>query len=132
MAKRIKKDKSGICESQMMQALMEYITDSIYFKDLKSRCIRSKKACAEKYGIKNMDEAIGKTDFDFFSDEHAKPAFDLEQKIIKTGIPVIDFEEKETRQGKEDKWASTTKMPFYDEKGKIIGTFGLSRDITEK
>jgi diguanylate cyclase (GGDEF)-like protein/PAS domain S-box-containing protein len=132
MAKNIKKDKSGICESQMMKALMENITDSIYFKDLKSRCIRINKGCAEKYGINNMDEAIGKTDFDFFSEEHAKQAFDLEQKIIKTGIPVIDIEEKETWHGKEDRWVSSTKMPFYDDKGKIIGTFGISRDITEK
>ncbi|HEY4662841.1 MAG TPA: diguanylate cyclase [Candidatus Humimicrobiaceae bacterium] len=132
MAKRIKKDKSGICESQMMQALMEHITDSIYFKDLKSRCIRINKACAEKFGIKNIDEATGRTDFNFFSDEHAKQAFDLEQEIIKTGIPVIDIEEKETWQGKEDRWVSSTKMPFYDDKGKIIGTFGISRDITEK
>jgi len=132
MAKSLKKDKSDICESQMMQALMEHITDSMYFKDLKSRCIRINKACAEKYGIKDMDEAIGRTDFDFFSDEHAKQAFDLEQEIIKTGIPVIDIEEKETWQGKEDRWVSSTKMPFYDDKGKIIGTFGISRDITEK
>lgn len=50
----------------MMDALMGYITDSIYFKDLKSRCIRVNKACAKKYGIKNPDEAIGKKDFDFF------------------------------------------------------------------
>lgn len=130
MKKRGKKE-SSISESQMVNALMEYITDSIYFKDLKSRCIRINKACAEKYGINNLEEAVGKTDFDFFSKEHAKQAYDVEQGIIKTGIPAIDIEEKETWHEKEDRWVSTTKMPFYNEKGKIIGTFGISRDITD-
>jgi len=130
MAKKRKNEKSDISKLQMMDALMKYITDSIYFKDLKSRCIRINKACAEKYRINNPDEAVGKTDFDFFSEEHARQAYDVEQKIIKTGIPAIGFEEKETYEDREDRWITTTKMPFYDEKGKIIGTFGISRDIT--
>ena len=132
MAKKRKNEKSDISKLQMMDALMKYITDSIYFKDLKSRCIRINKACAEKYRINNPDEAVGKTDFDFFSEEHARQAYDVEQKIIKTGIPAIDIEEKETYEDSEDRWVSTTKMPFYDEKGKIIGTFGISRDITDR
>ena len=81
-----------------------------------------------------MDDflAVDFVDFDFFSEEHAKQAFEDEQKVIKTNKPIIDFEEKETWHEKEDRWVSTTKMPFYDEKGKIIGTFGISRDITDK
>lgn len=132
MAKKRKNEKFDISESQMITALMEYITDSIYFKDLKSRCIRVNKACAEKYRINNPDEAVGKTDFDFFSEEHAKQAYDDEQNVIKTGRPMVDFEEKETWHEKGYRWVSTTKMPFYDEKGKIIGTFGISRDITDR
>jgi diguanylate cyclase (GGDEF)-like protein/PAS domain S-box-containing protein len=134
MAKKRKNEKSDISKLQMMDALMKYITDSIYFKDLKSRCIRINKACAEKFGINNPDEAVGKTDFDFFTEEHARQAYDVEQKIIKTGIPAINIEEKETwrEREKEYRWVSTTKMPFYDEKGKIIGTFGISRDITDR
>ena len=61
MAKKRKNEKSDISKLQMMDALMKYITDSIYFKDLKSRCIRINKACAEKYRINNPDEAVGKT-----------------------------------------------------------------------
>jgi len=132
MAKKRKNEKFDISESKMITALMEYITDSIYFKDLKSRCIRINKACAEKYRINNPDEAVGKTDFDFFSEEHAKQAYDDEQNVIKTGKPIVNFEEKETWHEKEYRWVSTTKMPFYDEKGKIIGTFGISRDITDR
>lgn len=49
-----------------------------------------------------------------------------------TGKPIINIEEKETFKNKPDKWVSTTKMPLYNDKGELIGTFGISRDITEK
>ena len=55
-----------------------------------------------------------------------------EREIIRTGKPIIDLEEKETWPDREDTWVSTTKMPLRDAQGNIIGTFGISRDITEK
>ena len=119
-------------ERDIINALMNNITYSIYFKDKQSRCIKINKVCAEKFRIKNPDDAIGKTDFDFFSKEHARQAYNDEQQIIATGKPIVDIEEKETWKGKEDRWASTTKMPFYNEKGELIGTFGISRDITDR
>ena len=138
MAKKQKKSRSNNIQSEtmnnlMMDALMEYIPDSIYFKDLKSRIIRANRACTEKaYGVCVADEAVGKTDFDFFSEEHAKQAYKDEQRIIKTGKPIVDIEEKETWYGKKCRWISSTKMPFYDKNGNIIGTFGISRDISDR
>jgi len=129
--KNQKPKNTTITEKQMIDALMEYVTDSIYFKDLNSRFIRINKACAKKFGMKSPDEAIGKTDFDIFTEEHARQAFEDEQKIIKTGKPIIGIEEKETWE-EEVRWASTTKMPLYNGDGEIIGTFGISRDITDK
>jgi len=132
MAEKIKNKKYDISKSQMITALMEYSTDSIYFKDLKSRFVLINKALVKRFGMKNSDEAVGKTDVDFFTEEHAREAYDIEQNIIKTGIPAIDIEEKETWHEKGDRWVSTIKMPFYDKNGKILGTFGISRDITDR
>ena len=132
MVKNKKNEKVDISESQMMDALMKYITDSIYFKDLNSRFIKISKACADKFKLNNPDKALGKTDFDFFSEEHARQAYEDEQQIIKTKKPIVNIEEKETWHSRKDRWASTTKMPLYNEKGEIIGTFGISRDITDK
>jgi len=119
-------------EKNLFGSLMDNITESIFYKDLNSRFIRINRACAEKFGLKNPEEAIGKTDFDFFSEEHAKQAYEDEQKVIKTGKPIVDLEEKETFADKADKWASTTKIPWYDKDKNIIGTFGITKDITEK
>ena len=75
---------------------------------------------------------VGKSDFDLFSDEHALQAFEDEKRIMQTGEPVIDLEERETWPDRPDTWVSTTKMPLRDAQGRIIGTFGVSRDITAR
>src|SRR3989304_7673205 len=67
-------------EKNLFGSLMDNITESIFYKDLNSRFIRINRACAEKFGLKNPEEAIGKTDFDFFSEEHAKQAYEDEHK----------------------------------------------------
>ena len=128
----MKKEITIFSKLAMFDALMENIPDSIYFKDLNSRFIKISKTTAKKFNINNADEVLGKTDYDFFTKDHADKAFRDEQKIIKENIPLIEIEEKETYEGRKDKWVSTIKMPLFDEKRKIIGTFGISRDITER
>jgi diguanylate cyclase (GGDEF)-like protein/PAS domain S-box-containing protein len=117
-------------EISLMKALMDNLPDSIYFKDRDSRFVKINKATAEKMGLKTPEEAVGKTDFDFFGKDMAKIAYDDEQNIIKTGKPIVDSEYKETYRDKEDRWISITKMPWYGERGGIIGILGIARDIT--
>lgn len=119
-------------ERNLLTTLMENLPHRIYFKDLDSRFIVVSRACSEWHGFKNPAEMIGKSDRDLFSTEHADAALADEREIIRTGQPIVDYEEKETRPDCEDTWASTTKMPLRDAQGHIIGTFGISRDITEK
>ncbi|HEY5529056.1 MAG TPA: response regulator, partial [Thermoleophilia bacterium] len=71
-------------------------------------------------------------DFDFFTEEHARPAFEDEQEIMRTGLPIVGLEEKETRTDGPDTWVSTTKMARTDAHGRTLGTFGISRDITTR
>ena len=75
---------------------------------------------------------MGKSDFDFFTEEHARPAYEAEQEIIRTGQPLLNLEEKETWPDRPDTWVATTKLPLRDHTGAIIGTFGVSRDITDR
>lgn len=116
----------------LLTTLMEHTPDSIYFKDLESRFLMVSLSKFRKHGITSADQLIGKSDFDLFSKEHAQKAYDEEQEIIKSGKPLIGLEEKETWLNGALSWASTSKTPLYDKSGKIIGTFGISRDITDK
>ena len=119
-------------ERSLLTTLMENLPYNIYFKDLDSRFIVVSKALAEVHGRKDPSALSGLTDRDLFSTEHGEGALADEREIIRTGKPIIDYEEKETWPDREDTWVSTTKMPLRDAQGNIIGTFGVSRDITEK
>jgi len=117
-------------ERKLINVMLENIPDHIYFKDKQSRFIRVNKALLVDHGFMNPEEIVGKTDFDIFSNEHASQAFNDEQEVMRTGNAIVGREEKETWPDGSETWASTTKMPLYDDKGDIVGTFGVSRDIT--
>jgi PAS domain S-box-containing protein len=118
-------------ERDLLRALMENAPDAIYFKDLNSRFLRCSATQAQQFGLKGPEDVVGKSDFDFFTEEHARPAFEDEQEIIRTGRPLVGKAEQEfwKADGKVT-WALTTKMPLRNKAGEIIGTFGISKDIT--
>jgi len=118
-------------ERDLLRTLLDNSPDHIYFKDTQSRFIKSSNAQARQFGVDSPDELVGKTDFDFFAEAHARPAFEDEQEIIRTGQPMIGKVESELWQdGRPESWTLTTKMPFRDKDGKMIGTFGISKNIT--
>jgi PAS domain S-box-containing protein len=129
---RMQAEAALIEERHLLRTLMDNVPDVIYFKDRESRFTRINKALAKMFGLNDPAQANGKTDFDFFTDEHAEQAFADEQEIIRTGQPVLAKEEKETWPDGRETWVSTTKMPLRDAKGNIIGTFGISHDITAR
>ena len=118
-------------EADLLHTLMENTPDHIYFKDTESRFIRINRSLADRFGLKNPVEAFHKTDFDFFTREHAQQAYQDEQDVIESGKPIEGKQERETWPNEQDTWVSTTKVPIRDREGRIIGTCGISRDITE-
>jgi PAS domain S-box-containing protein len=119
-------------ERHLLRTLMDHLPDSIYFKDRDSRFVRMNAAQARLFGLNDPAEAVGKTDYDFFTPEHAGQAFRDEQEVMRTGVPLVNQEEKETWPDGSVTWVTTTKMPLRDADGAIVGTFGVSRDITRR
>jgi PAS domain S-box-containing protein len=118
-------------EWNLFQTLMDNLPDTIYFKDRESRFIKVNKGYLQKFNIASESEILNKTDLDIFQSDHADDALNDEMEIIQTGKSIINKIEKETWQSGKVTWVSTTKVPLKDSEGKIIGTFGLSRDITD-
>ena len=125
-------DADAADERSLLTALMDNTPDHIYFKDANGRFILISKAQAKRFGLNDASEAVGKTDFDFFTEEHARPAFEDERTIMRTGQPIVGLEEKETRHDGSSTWVSTTKLARVDAHGRILGTLGISRDIADR
>ncbi len=115
----------------LLGLLMDNIPDSIYFKDKASQFLMISRAQAKRFGLADPHLAAGKSDADFFTSDHAQQALADEQRVMQTGQPLVGIEEKETWPDGRVTWVSTTKMPLHDRAGRVFGTYGISRDITE-
>jgi len=126
------RQKESIEANLLFWQLMESLPDHVYFKDLRSRFTCINHSLARFFGLSNPDEAIGKSDFDFFQNEFAATKFDAEQAIIRSGRGWHFREERDIQNDGSEKWVLTTKLPLRDLNGDICGTFGISRDITKR
>ena len=118
-------------ERDLLHTLLENIPDRIYFKDRQSRFIRINRALTTLFGLKNAEQVYGKTDADFYGHEHAGDAREDELRVMETGEPIIGKVEFENLADGRKSWSLTTKLPLRDRQGRIIGTCGISREISE-
>jgi diguanylate cyclase (GGDEF)-like protein/PAS domain S-box-containing protein len=123
---------SGIDAEFLLETFLENTPDHMYIKDLDGRFTQISASLGRWMGIDDPQLAVGLTDFDFFAAAHAEPARAAELEIMRTGVPVIGVEEREEWPDGRVTWVSTTKVPLRSRDQRMIGIFGLSRDITER
>jgi diguanylate cyclase (GGDEF)-like protein/PAS domain S-box-containing protein len=120
----------GVANERLtLQALIDWLPDSLWVKDAKGRFVVSNKITATRMGVAGPADLIGKTDLELLSPELAHKFHVDERRIVRTGQPMMDMEEyaRSTRE-----WISTTKVPWRDDQDEIVGVIGISRDITER
>ncbi|MBR6881156.1 MAG: GGDEF domain-containing protein [Clostridiales bacterium] len=119
-------------DSLVLNTIREFSSDTVYFKDLESRFLWNSKEHALQVGVSSPDEMFGKTDFDFFPESFAQAARNAELKIISTGKPILNQTEEWKKGDGEDglMYFLASKYPLYNEDGQIIGTWGISKNIT--
>lgn len=118
-------------ECLCLRNLLAAHAERFFFKDLAGHFLFVSEGwrAAEGQG-RSLESVLGKTDFDIFSRPHAAAALEDEQRVIRTGEPIVAKVERETFHDRHDEWVATTKLPLRDDDGRIIGTFGIARDIT--
>ena len=116
----------------LLSALMDNVPDHVYFKDADSRFTLISRSMARSFGLEDPSEALGRTDTDFFPQDQAGLALTDERNVMASGTPLVDRAERETWPDGRETWASTTKMRYTDAEGRLLGTFGVSRDITRR
>ncbi len=127
---RIETKEAQQRESALLQALLQHVPDAIYFKDTASRFTRISENMASMFGLESASEAVHRTDADFYDGEHAEQAREDEVRIMRTGKSIVGRIERVAWRDRDATWCSTTKLPLHNADGKVVGTFGLSRDIT--
>lgn len=124
-------EQKAEAERALFRAMIDQVPDYLFVKDTESRFVIANRAVAADLG---HDPAglIGKSDFDFHEQKHAKKFFADEQKVISSGEPLIDIEEMLVDFSGKDKWFSASKVPLRDGENQIIGIVGVCRDITDR
>jgi PAS domain S-box-containing protein len=117
-------------ESGFFTQLVHLLPDPVFFKDRYGRFLAANPVIAKHFRVDDPAVLIGRSDFDFFSSEHAQQAYADEQEVMRTGQPITALLEKETHEGDRVTWCLTWKAPLHDHAGRLIGTFGFSRDQT--
>jgi PAS domain S-box-containing protein len=113
----------------ILQAVAEGTTDAVFVKDLRGRYLMINTAGARFLG-KSVDDVLGKDDMELFSPETADVIMESDRRTMAAGVTQT-YEEEGTAAGVTRTYLST-KGPYRDGRGEIIGLIGISRDITER
>ncbi|MBD5780016.1 SpoIIE family protein phosphatase [Pelagicoccus sp. NFK12] len=122
---------SNVSPSWLLQLLLKYLPEYIYFKDREGRFLAISDYLAIRCGLDNPNQAIGLTDFDLFDNEHADEAAADEADLVAGKIDRVEKEEYVTWEGNKI-WVQSLKLPMKSRSGYTMGSFGISRDITAK
>ncbi|MBO4426225.1 MAG: GGDEF domain-containing protein [Clostridiales bacterium] len=115
----------------VLETIRDYSSDTVYFKDLDSKFIWNSLGHVQQLGASSPDDVYGKTDFDYFPKDFAQAARETELMIIATGQPMLNVIEELVLDDGTTKYYMASKYPLFDKGGKIIGTWGSSKDVTE-
>jgi PAS domain S-box-containing protein len=118
-------------ERRLLHAIIENIPDPIYVKDIEGRKIFLNKAEADLLGVTDIKEVIGKKDSDFYTENVALNTDAEDQVIINEGKQVVHRDGILTTQSGKEIWLQGTKIPHFDENGKVTGIIGISHNIAE-
>jgi PAS domain S-box-containing protein len=130
--KLVAEEKKLIYEKQLLHTLMASQPDRIFFKDIDLRFIRVSNDLAKAFNLASPDDAIGKTEMDLNPSRETLEIMLAEREILHSGVPILSRSDSYTAPDKRIHWVSTSKVPFRDADGKIIGLIGISRDITQE
>jgi diguanylate cyclase (GGDEF)-like protein/PAS domain S-box-containing protein len=129
---RKRAEEALAAERSLLRTLIDIVPDYIYVKDTASRFLAANVAVARAMGASTPQDLLGKSDYDFYPERLAAEYRADEQAILRAGQPVINKDDPRVDPTGNRRAVLTTKVPFRDSQGKIIGLVGIGRDITER
>lgn len=121
-----------IQERLLLKTIIDSIHIRFFWKDLDGVYLGCNKAFLEDAHLKDESEIIGKTDYDQVWKEDAERFIEDDRRVCESGVPELNFIERQPQENGKYIMLSTSKIPLRDLSGKIIGILGLYQDITEE
>jgi PAS domain S-box-containing protein len=117
-------------DRNLLRAIIDSIPDPIYVKDLEGRKILLNKAEADLLSVPSVEEALGKTDADFYPPGIAEKTRQEDERIISLKSSKIHETSQFVDGNGEVVWLDGNKIPYFDEHGNVLGIIGISHNIT--
>ncbi len=127
-----KKNEELEKERMLLRTLIDHMPDTIYIKDENCNFLDANKSIITITHCSSREDLVGKNDHDFFPKELADKFLEDDKYIIRSGKSIINKEEISINSKGNLQVRSTTKVPFFNESGKVIGLVGIGRDITRQ
>jgi len=120
-------------ERNQLRTLIDNLPDLIFFKDEKGRYVLNNLAHLKFIGVKNQEEACGKTVFDFHRNGVAEKYFNEEMQVVKMGKSMLEEEQLMYHNTlNENRWYLVSRIPLKNKEGKVKGILGVGHDITNR
>ena len=117
-------------DGRHMRALFDSIPDLTWIKDTQSRFLFVNAQFGKVFN-RDPQSLLGLTDFDLSNEEQAK-GYIADDKQVMVSQALLRREEIITSADGEEAWAETIKVPVFDSRGKVVGSVGMARDISER
>ena len=128
-----KKAELELYESrQMLQLIIDNIPQSVFWKDINSVYQGGNRSLLEDAGLQSIDELIGRTDADFRWKDLAAHYHQVDQDVMRSGMPRMRMQATDVRRDGTECWIETSKIPLRDERGKVVGVLAVTEDITAR
>ncbi|HVU17862.1 MAG TPA: PAS domain-containing protein [Candidatus Didemnitutus sp.] len=118
-------------ERHLLRTILDHLPDYIYARDRQSRHVLNNRANLDAMGVAHDEETTGRTDFDFYPAELARAYQEDNERVFRSGVPLLNREEPGIGPNGEPRLQLTTKVPLRDPAGNVVGLVGIGRDVTD-
>lgn len=115
---------------RFLHIVLDSIPTRVFWKDRNSVFVGCNHWAAYDAGFASVTDVVGKTDYDLYAKEDAERFIEDDQRVMRTDMPKLFFEETLPQLSGATKWVLTSKVPLRDSDGTVIGLLGTYDDIT--
>jgi AraC-like DNA-binding protein len=121
----------GLRDRGSIEQMFEFLPDvSFYIKDRQCRWMACNAWATQSLNYRDRAEILGATEFDFFPRQIAEKIYEDDQRVMATGVRLLNRIEVIINQSGHLVWVSTNKVPLFDRGGKVVGLMGITRVIS--